>query len=205
MLNAEQELIGAIFCESTFEGYFDSAGGKSEVLPARRVTEWVSTYAGRSLMAARDYETLPFVPVMRRIRDHAAFAHREEAPSRALEGRASWAASLLLILLWPAKNHVDGDCAIQALHRAMVVPEITARIENVLRARGRPRRAGQMLAQLDMHRLQLELESTAQEEASLPGGCGPRERARGRGGRAGFAAGGERAEPAGEEAASGYR
>ena len=66
MLDSDKEINGAIFCESTFEGYFDSAGGKSEVLPARRVTEWVATYSGRTPAAACDYETLPFLPVSQR-------------------------------------------------------------------------------------------------------------------------------------------
>ena len=59
----------------------------------------------------------------------------------------------LLVLLWPAKSNVDGDCAMQALHRAVVVPEITARVESVLVHEGDHVKAGQVLAQLDVHRL----------------------------------------------------
>ena len=163
MLNAEKEVVGAIFCESTFEGYFDSAGGKSEVLPARRVTEWVSIYAGRSLTAARDYQTLPFVPVMRRIRSTQLLLTGKKR-NRVLLKAGILGGIALLVLLWPAKNHVDGDCAIQALHRAVVVPEISARVEAVYVHEGDHVIAGQKLAQLDVHRLQLEMESTAQEK-----------------------------------------
>ena len=161
--NADQEITGAIFCESTFEAYFDTTGGKSEVLPARRVTEWVAVYAGRTLAAARDYQTLPFLPVSRRVRGaHLLLTGKKR--NRFLLKVGIVAAVILGLLLWPARRHIDGDCAIQALHRAIVVPEISARIETILVHEGDHVAKGQELARLDTRRLKLELDGTEQEK-----------------------------------------
>ena len=162
MLDADKEVTGAIFCESTFEGYFDTSGGKSEVLPARRITEWVATYSGRSLMAARDYQTLPFLSASRRVRG-ARLLLMGKKRNRFLVKTALFTIVILGILLWPARRHVDGDCSIQALNRAIIVPEITARIEQVLVHEGQHVTVGQELARMDTRRLKLELDSTAQE------------------------------------------
>jgi len=162
MLDADKEITGAIFCESTFEGYFDSPGGKSEVVPARRVTEWVATYSGRALAAARDYQTLPFLPVTRRIRGaHLLLTGKKR--NRVLFKAGVFAAIILIFLLWPGQRHVDGDCAIQALKRAIVVPEISARVETVLVHEGQYVEKGQELARLDTRRLKLEMDGTEQE------------------------------------------
>jgi hypothetical protein len=163
MLDADKEISGAIFCESTFEGYFDSAGGKSEVLPARRVTEWVANFSGRTLAAARDYQTLPFLPVSQRVRGTRLLLTGKKR-NRILFKTAVFAAILLGILLWPARRHVDGDCAIQALRRAIVVPEISARVETVLVHEGDHVRKDQELARLDTRRLKLDLDGTEQEK-----------------------------------------
>jgi len=163
MLDAEKEISGAIFCESTFEGYFDSPGGKSEVLPARRVTEWVANYSGRALAAARDYQTLPFLPVSQRVRGTRLLLTGKKR-NRILFKTAVLAAIALGILLWPARRHVDGDCAIQALNRAIVVPEISARVETVLVHEGDHVAKGQELARLDTRRLKLDLDGTEQEK-----------------------------------------
>jgi multidrug resistance efflux pump len=70
----------------------------------------------------------------------------------------------LAILLYPARRHIDGDCAMQALNRAIVVPEISARIETILVHEGDHVTKGQVLARLDTRRLQLDLDSTEQEK-----------------------------------------
>jgi hypothetical protein len=163
MTGADKELTGAIFCESTFEGYFDSGGGKSEVLPARRVTEWVATYSGRTLAAARDYQTLPFLPVSQRVRGTRLLLTGKRR-NRVLLKFGVFAAITLIVLLWPARHHIDGDCAMQALNRAIVVPEITARIETILVHEGDHVTKGQELARLDTRRLKLDLDGTEQEE-----------------------------------------
>lgn len=163
MLDDAKEISGAIFCESTFEGYFDSAGGKSEVLPARRVTEWVATYSGRALAAARDYQTLPFLPVSQRIRGTRLLLTGKKR-NRILFKTAVFSVIALAILLWPFQRHVDGDCAMQALDRAIVVPEISARIETVLVHESEHVTKGQALAVLETRRLKLELDGTEQEK-----------------------------------------
>jgi len=163
MLDAEKEIMGAIFCESTFEAYFDTSGGKSEVLPARRVTEWVATYSGRALTAAHDYETLPFLPVSKRVRG-ARLLLTGKKRNRVLFKAGVFAVIALCVLLYPARRHVDGDCKIEALNRAIVVPEITGRIENVLVHEGEIVHAGDPLAVLDTRRLKLELDGTQEEE-----------------------------------------
>jgi len=164
MLDADKSITGAIFCESTFEGYFDSAGGKSEVVPARRVTEWVATYSGRALAAAQDYQTLPFLPVSRRVRKTTLLL-TGKMRNRFLFKLGVFGVIVLAILLPPWKQqHIDGDCAIQALNRAIVVPEISARIETILVHEGDHVTKGQELARLDTRRLQLDLDATEQEK-----------------------------------------
>jgi hypothetical protein len=162
ILNDDKDLTGAIFCESTFEGYFDSPGGKSEVLPARRVTEWVANYSGRTLAAARDYQTLPFLHAGRRVRGTRLLLMGKKR-NRFLLKVAIISGLLCLLLLYPFKRHIDGDCTMQALDRAIVVPEISARIETILVREGDHVTRGQELARLDTRRLKLELDSTEQE------------------------------------------
>jgi hypothetical protein len=162
MLGDDNEVTGAIFCESTFEGYFDASGGKSEVLPARRVTEWVATFSGRSLAAARDYQTLPFIHVSRRVRSaHLLLTGKKR--NRFFLKTGIFAGIVLIFLIWPAKRHIDGDCNIVALDRAIVVPEISARIETILVHEGDHVTKGQEIARLDTRRLKLDLDATEQE------------------------------------------
>jgi hypothetical protein len=161
--NEDKEITGAIFCESTFEGYFDSPGGKSEVLPARRVTEWVATYSGRTLAAARDYQTLPFLHAGQRVRGTRMLLMGKKR-NRFLLKVGLVGGLIFLLLVYPFKRHIDGDCAIQALDRAFVVPEISARIETILVREGDHVTKGQELARLDTRRLKLELDGTEQEE-----------------------------------------
>ena len=163
MLDDDKQIAGAIFCESTFEAYFDTQGGKSEVLPARRVTEWVATYSGRALAAARDYQSLPFLPVSQRVRGTRLLLTGNKR-NRFLFKTFLSLAIVLGILLWPAMRHVDGDCSMQALDRAIVVPEITARVETVLVHEGDHVTRGQEIALLDTRRLKLDLDGTEQEK-----------------------------------------
>jgi multidrug resistance efflux pump len=162
MLNDEKEITGAIFCESTFEAYFDTAGGKSEVLPARRVTEWVAVFSGRTLAAARDYQTLPFLPVSQRVRGTRLLLTGKKR-NRVLLKAGTFAVVALVALLYPAHRHVDGDCTVQALSRAIVVPQVTAQLETVKVHEGDHVAKGQVIALLDTRRLKLDLDGTEQE------------------------------------------
>ncbi len=163
MLNKEKELVGAFFCESTFEGYFDGATGKSELLPSRRVGEWISNYSSRALTGARDYETLPLLPATKRIRATKLLLTGTNR-NRFLLKAGIIGGLALIISLWPARVKVDGDCSLQALHRALVVPEVNGRIETILVREGDHVTKGQPLAQIDTRRLKLELDSVQQDK-----------------------------------------
>jgi hypothetical protein len=145
IIGGEKEITGALLCESTFEGYFDSPVGISEVSTAKRVTELVSTHAGLALATARHRQFLP--SSLRRLTDHKRY-------KRLLKPALS-AALPLLLLLYPARRQVEGDCSIQALHRAIVAPAVSARIETILVREGDHVTKGQPLAQLDTRHLRL--------------------------------------------------
>jgi multidrug efflux pump subunit AcrA (membrane-fusion protein) len=157
ILNAGKEVAGAIFCESTFESYFDASGGNSELPPARRIVERVAAHAGRALAAARQSQPLP---VVQWISEKAALLNDHNAWQRLLNPGLCVLIPAL-ILLYPARRHVEGDCSIQALHRAIVAPRITARIDTILVREGDHVVKGQVLARLDTGRLTLpaDLES----------------------------------------------
>jgi hypothetical protein len=163
MISSDKRIVGAFFCESTFEGYFDGASGKSELLPSRRVAEWIANYSSRALLAARDYETLPFLPITKSIRNTKLLLTSEKR-NRFLLKLSLIALMALVVALWPARIKVDGDCILQPLDRAAVVPEVTGRIENVFVREGDHVTKGQPIAQLDTRRLKLEMETTEQEK-----------------------------------------
>jgi Barrel-sandwich domain of CusB or HlyD membrane-fusion len=163
MLDTDKRLVGALFCESTFEGYFDGGSGKSELLPARRIAEWLTSYSSRALRGARSFETLPFLPVTKRIRD-AKLLLTSEKRNRTLLRLGIIAFILLVIALWPARVKVDGDCLLQPLNRAAVAPETAGRIEKVFVREGDHVAKDQPIAQLDTRRLKLEMDTTDQEK-----------------------------------------
>ncbi|MEA3187187.1 MAG: hypothetical protein QOD99_1017 [Chthoniobacter sp.] len=163
MLDHEKEVTGAFFCESTFEGYFEGPAGTSEIPPARRIGDWITVYASRALRAARDYETLPFLSVTKRMRATKLLLTGKKR-NRFLLKSSIVGGLLLLVALWPARVKVDGDCSLQALHRALVVPEINGRIDSISVREGDHVTRGQVLAQLDTRRFKLELESVQQDK-----------------------------------------
>lgn len=163
LMNPEKQLVGAFFAESTFEGYFESTASKSEILPSRRIAEWIATHASRAIVAARDYETLPFLPITRRIRATKLLLTSDRR-NRFLLKSGVIAAAVLIIALWPARVKVDGDCMLQSLNRAAIVPEITSRVESVFVREGDHVTKGQPVAQLDTRRLKLDMETTEQEK-----------------------------------------
>ena len=130
MLNAEKELVGALFAESTAEGFFDPAAGSKELAQSQRLTEFLATHLGRVIVAAQDYQSLPFLAVTRRMRDaHLAVTgpHRR----RVLLKTGVIAAILVCILLYPKLDTIDGNCGLQPIERSVVVPEVSGRIEKV--------------------------------------------------------------------------
>jgi hypothetical protein len=163
LLNREKQLVGAFFCESTSEGFFEPPPGKSDPPASRRVAEWIATHAARSLVAARDYQTLPLLPVMRRARQ-ARLALTGERRKRNTVKLIAFGAFLFIALLWPVKNKVDGTCSLMATNRTAVVTEIPGRIERVLVREGARVKKGQVVAEMDTRRLETELEVTLQEK-----------------------------------------
>ena len=204
MLNDDKEIVGAIFCESTFEGYFNSTGGKSEVLPARRVTEWVATYSGRALAAARDYQTLPFLHASQRVRS-AHLLLTGQKRNRFLLKAGIFAAIVIGILIYPAQRHIDGDCSIQAYKRALVVPEVSARIQTVLVHEGQHVTANQELARLDTRQNQARPRRHLPGDPPLRGRCRPSSRRRRRRRGQGLLARSRGAQEAGRQAPGRYR
>lgn len=163
LMDSDKQLVGAFFAESTFEAFFEGAANKSEILPSRRIAEWIATHASRTLLAARDYETLPFLPVTRRMRATKLLLTSDRR-NRFLLKSGIFAAIALVIAAWPAHVKVDGDCVLQSLNRAAIVPEVTARVESVFVREGDHVSKDQPIAQLDTRRLKLEMETTEQEK-----------------------------------------
>lgn len=163
MFDAEQELVGAFFAESTAEGFFDSPGAGKEPSSSQRMTEWIALHTGKSLQAAQDYRTLPLLFVSRRIRDtyHAYTGHRRR---RSMLKLGIALGVLFLIGICPTMEMVDGNCSIIPLKRAAVVPEVPGRVEKILVHEGSHVAKGEPIAQLDTTRLEIELEGARQEQ-----------------------------------------
>jgi hypothetical protein len=166
MLNAEKELVGALFAESTAEGFFDPAAGSKDLAQSQRLTEFLATHLGRVIVAAQDYQSLPFLAVTRRMRDaHLAVTgpHRR----RVLLKTATILAILAGILLYPKLDTIDGNCGLQPIERGAVVPEVAGRIEKVFVKEGARVKKGDAIAQLDKFRIETELAKLAQDKLRL--------------------------------------
>ena len=162
MLDAEKQLIGAYFAESTTEGFFDSAAGSKEPASTTRLTEWIATHTGKTLQAAEDYHSLPFLSVTKRI-----LATRRkltgEKRRRSLLKIGTFLAILAGVLLYPKMDRIDGDCVLTPMNRAAIVAEIPSSIDKVFVREGQRVKAGEPIAQLDTRKLEIELETNTQE------------------------------------------
>jgi multidrug efflux pump subunit AcrA (membrane-fusion protein) len=166
MLNADKELVGALFAESTAEGFFDPAAGSKELAQSRRLTEFLATHLGRVIVAAQDYQSLPFLAATRRMRDaHSAVTgpHRR----RVLLRLAAVAAIIVAILLYPKLDTIEGNCGLQPMQRSVVVPEVPGRVEKVFVREGSTVKKGDPIAQLDKFRIETELSKLAQDKLRL--------------------------------------
>jgi multidrug efflux pump subunit AcrA (membrane-fusion protein) len=166
MLNADKELVGALFAESTAEGFFDSAAGGKELAQSRRLTEFLAAHLGRVIVAAQDYQSLPFLAVTRRMRDaHLAVTgpHRR----RVLLKMGAIAAVIAVILLYPKIDTVEGNCGLQPMERSAVVPEVPGRIEKIFVREGTRVKKGEPIAQIDKFRIETELAKLAQDRLRL--------------------------------------
>ncbi|HYR57773.1 MAG TPA: HlyD family efflux transporter periplasmic adaptor subunit, partial [Chthoniobacteraceae bacterium] len=166
MLNSDKELIGALFAESTAEGFFDAPAGSKELTQSQRLAEFLASHLGRVIVAAQDYQSLPFLAVTRRMRDaHLAVTgpHRR----RVLIKTGVFAAVILGILLYPKLDTVEGNCGLQPMQRSAVVPEVAGRIEKVLVREGTQVKKGDPIAQIDKFRIETELSKLAQDKLRL--------------------------------------
>ncbi|MEA3210797.1 MAG: hypothetical protein QOE70_3854 [Chthoniobacter sp.] len=166
MLNQEQELIGAVFAESTAEGFFDPGAGAKESGQSQRLTEFLAGHTSRVLVAAQDYQSLPFLGVTRRLRD-AHLAVTGPNRRRMLLKTGLIMAVLAAILFYPKMDTVEGNCGLQPMRRSAVVPEVAGRIEKVLVREGSQVKKGDPVAQLDKFRIETELAKLAQDRLRL--------------------------------------
>jgi hypothetical protein len=166
MLDEEKQLVGAYFAESTSEGFFDAPPGSKELPPATRVTDWLATHTGRSLRAAQEYHSLPFLGVTKRLRN-TRMALTGRRRNRNLLKIGVVLAILAAVCIYPKLDRVDGNCALVPLHRNAIVPEIAGRIEKVLVREGDRVKKGDVIAQLDTRRIETELMTNEQERLRL--------------------------------------
>lgn len=166
MLDDDKQLVGAYFAESTTEGFFDSAAGSKEPASTTRLTEWLATHTGKSLRAAEDYHSLPFLRITKRLRDTRRLltGHKRR---RSLVRLTVFLTILACILLYPKMDRIDGDCALTPMQRTAIVAEIPGRIERVLVREGDHVKAGDPVAHLDTRKLETELEANAQDRRRL--------------------------------------
>jgi multidrug efflux pump subunit AcrA (membrane-fusion protein) len=166
MLNADKELVGALFAESTAEGFFDPAAGSKELAQSQRLTEFLSSHLGRTIVAAQDYQSLPFLAATRRMRD-AHLAVTGPRRRRVLLRIGVVSGIILAILLYPKMDTVEGNCGLQPMDRGAVVPEVPGRVEKVFVREGSQVKKGDPIAQLDKFRIETELSKLAQDKLRL--------------------------------------
>jgi biotin carboxyl carrier protein len=165
LLNDEKQLVGAYFAESTSEGFFDATTGRD--LPiASKVTEWLATHAGKQLRSAKDYESLPFLPVTRRLRaTRLAFAGTKR--KRTLTRILIWGSIAAAIVLCPWPDRIEGNCTLLPEHHNLVVSEIPGRVERIYVREGSRIGKGEPLADLDKRKLETELEAARKDVLRL--------------------------------------
>jgi multidrug efflux pump subunit AcrA (membrane-fusion protein) len=163
LLDNDKRLVGAYFAESTVEGFFEGGPAAKEPTAATRIAEWLANHTSRSLQAAQDYQSLPLLKTGRRIRN-ARLALTGQHRRRTLVRLMVFLGIVAAILLYPKMDRVDGNCVLQPMQRAAIVPEIPGRVEKVFVREGTPVKKGDPIAQLDTRRLETELEQNEQEK-----------------------------------------
>ncbi len=166
MLDQDKQLVGAYFAESSTEGFFDKAAGSKEPASTTRLTEWLATHTGKTLRSAEDYHSLPFLGVTKRLRDTRRLLTGQKR-RRTLLKAGVFFGLLAALLLYPKMDRIDGDCALTPMHRTAIVAEIPGRIERVLVREGDHVKAGDPIAQLDTHKLDLDLEANRQDRRRM--------------------------------------
>ncbi len=170
MLDEHGEVVGALLCESIGEDFFGAAEPEAlEGAPAApasgryRLAEWMGKHSSRAWLAASDYQSLPLLAPMRQMREIGASLGGRRR-NRVLLKTGLIALIAAVICFWPAPLKVEGNCMLRPVKRAAVVPESSGRLERILVAEGEHVKQGQILAILETHRLQSELEIASQEK-----------------------------------------
>jgi biotin carboxyl carrier protein len=165
LLDDEKQLVGAYFAESTSEGFFDAAAGRD--LPvASKVTEWLATHAGKQLRSAKDYESLPFLAVTRRMRA-ARLAFTGTKRKRNIARLVIWGTIAAAILLCPWPYRIEGNCTLLPEHHSVAVLEIPGRVERIYVREGSKIGKGEPIADMDKRKLETELEAARKEVLRL--------------------------------------
>ncbi|MEQ1858575.1 MAG: HlyD family efflux transporter periplasmic adaptor subunit [Chthoniobacteraceae bacterium] len=166
LLDDDKQIFGAYFAESTTEGFFDSPEGAKELPLARRVTDWLATHTGKQLRAAQDYHSLPFLFATKRLRaTRLAFAANKRR--RSMMRLAMWGIPLLLVLIYPKQDVVEGNCVLMPEHHNAIVTEVPGRVDKVLVQEGSQLKAGDAVVVLDTRRFETELDGVRKDIARL--------------------------------------
>lgn len=155
------KVFGALFCESASEDFFVTHN-KGEPPASLRLADWISKHSGKALLAARDHQSLPFLSVSRKIRRGQLLLTSDRRRHFLLKLGLALAA-IIVAAAWPVMQKVDANCAVTPSHRASIVPEIAGRVEKILVREGDQVHAGQPVAQIDIRRLQTDLDASGQE------------------------------------------
>jgi len=162
LYNHEKEFIGAYFAESTAEGFFDAPPGSKEGSASKRLTEWLAVHAGKSLEAAQDYRSLPFLAVSKKVRD-ARLSLTGHKRRRTMLRIAVVGIILFLVSFYPKVDQIDGNCVVSPQSHSIMVTEIPGRVEKVLVREGDHVTKGQAIGQLDTSRIETDLDGLHQE------------------------------------------
>jgi biotin carboxyl carrier protein len=166
LLDEEKRLVGAYFAESTSEGFFEAPPGTKEQPLALRVTDWLATHTGKALRAAKDYESLPFLAITRRMRA-TRLAFTGDRRQRTLRRLTLWGGLAAAVLLFPWRDRVEGNCTLLPELHNSIVAEVPGRVEKVLVREGSKVAKGEPIAELDKRRIETELEQARKEVLRL--------------------------------------
>ena len=166
ILDKEKALVGAYFAESTAESFFDGAPGAKEASQSSRLADFLAIHTGRSLQAAQDYHSLPFLAVTRRLRN-ARVAVTGKHRRRVFVRTFVILAILGAILFYPRMDSIDGNCAVLPVVRSGVISEVPGRVDKVYARENQRVKKGAPIAQLDVRRLETELAQNEQERLRL--------------------------------------
>jgi biotin carboxyl carrier protein len=165
LLDDEKQLLGAYFAESTSEGFFDAPTGR-DMPVASKVTEWLATHTGKQLRAAKDYESLPFLSVTRRMRA-TRMAFTGSKRKRTLTRLLIWGTLIGAIVLCPWPDRIEGNCSLLPDRHNLVVAEVPGRVERIYVREGSKIGKGEPLADLDKRKLETDLEASRKEVLRL--------------------------------------